>query len=466
MGKIKFCGLLIGGLLFLMSSCLDGSDDDGIDDWRLSNAQISSFSLENDSIAGLSAVRFTIDQLNGKIFNKDSMPYGTALDRKLLCYLGWDSGNLGVARVLFVSQATGDSVWWTANDSIDFSAPVKIIVDSHDGISTKTYEAKLNVHQVDPDTMVWHKSNLIYGKTFEDMKVLSCGDSYYMYVEENDAYRLYITDKSDVLNWKEVSLSGFPDKAILSQITDFEGDLFMISESGELYCSTAEQNSLEEQSWSRFGNVSLKALLGYIPENKITGRSSVLSGIMEASIPVLSGVEGSNSLYFVSIDKNQSLSVGSRVPETFPLSGFGSLNYESMYTPRLVIASGRDSKDNLSDNIWSTLDALSWALLSNMSFTPREGAALSYYDNCFFVVGGIDASGAALNDIYYSKDHGLNWLDTGYVMAEEYTARGFASVVVDKNNYMMLFGGKAGKDNNVLNELWRGRINRLGFGKE
>ncbi len=55
MGKIKFCGLLIVGLAFLMSSCLE-NDDTTIDDWNLGNAQISAFSLSNDSIKGLSDV--------------------------------------------------------------------------------------------------------------------------------------------------------------------------------------------------------------------------------------------------------------------------------------------------------------------------------------------------------------------------------------------------------------------------
>ena len=33
----------------------------------------------------------------------------------------------------------------------------------------------------------------------------------------------------------------------------------------------------------------------------------------------------------------------------------------------------------------------------------------------------------------------------------------------DKDNYMYLFGGKETNSSNVLNQIWRGRINRLGF---
>ena len=439
--------------MFLMTSCLGSDGDSSVDDWTLGNAQISSFSLSHDSIDGLSGVKFTIDQLNSLIYNKDSMPYGTVLHEKVLCTLSYDNSTIGVMSILFVETLTGDSVWGVS-DSIDFTAPVMITVYPYDGVSTKTYKAQLNIHQVNPDTMTWHKyGDLISGETFSDMKVIMHDDFYYVYAQQNNGYRFYRT--TDLINWEEIGLTGFPDKAVLSQMTEFEGNWYVLSEEGTLYV-TAWQKPGE---WVQVEHDQpLKTLLGSLPENTITGRVSVLSGITEDN-----GV-----LRFISLDKNMKSTIGTEVPGTFPLSGFGNFNYESMYYPRLVIASGRDSNNYLSDKAWATMDGLSWASLSNNSttFTAREGAAVSYYDDCFFVMGGIDASGEALDDIFYSKDQGVTWTDTVYVMAEDYTARGFSSVVVDENNYILLFGGKAGKNTNVLNELWRGRINRLGFGKD
>ena len=459
--------------MLLLSSCLGGDSDNGIDDWTLANAQIASFTLSSDSITGLSAVKFTIDQLNGKIYNKDSMSYGTIIDRKVFCKIGFDDSNLGVARVLFISQSTNDSVWWTADtDSIDFSAPVTITTYSHDGMSNKVYEVKLNIHQENPDTLVWHKySGLIAGKIFKDMKVLPYNGSYYMYAIENGVCRLYGSETKGVSNWREISLTGFPDNAVLSQITGFESDLYVITEDGTLYCSSAEQNSSEEQSWLLVDDVPLiKTLLGSLSDNVVTSRASILAGI---------AVEN-DALHFISINKNKEWKTGMAVPETFPVSGFGNLDYETMYHPRIIVAAGRDKNDKLSNAAWSTMDGLSWTLLttSAAAFSPREGAVLSYYDSKIFIIGGIDGSGAALKDIFYSKDQGITWtrdMDKNvedssvtyyYKLPEDYAARGFASVIVDQDNYILLFGGKAGKDKNVLNELWRGRINRLGYKKE
>jgi hypothetical protein len=462
-----------------MTSCLGGDDETIIDDWVLGNAQISGLLLTNDSISGLSNVKFTVDQLNGKIFNKDSMPYGTVIDEKVLCKLTFDS-YYEVANVSFVNLITNDTVWGTT-DSIDFSSPVEITVYPLDGVTTKKYEVQINIHQVNPETMVWQKhSDLFSDKKYSDMKVIPFRDSYYMYVSENGVYSLFMSDTEKIDNWREITLSGFPEKAVLSQITENDGNLYIISEDGGLYCSSEEQNSSDEQQWSQVeGLPVIKTLLGFLSFNLVSSRPPVISGI---------AIED-GTMKFFSMFKNNSWSTGSIVPANFPVSGFGSIYYESMHNPRIVVAAGRDMNDNLTNNVWSTMDGLSWALISNngTSFSPREGVALSIYDNCFFMVGGIDSKGHALKDIYFSVDQGITWfynyfayVDSEdeeseeqvlvekfiYNMPEEYAARGFNSVIVDNNNYMLFFGGKAGKDTNVLSDLWRGRINRLGFGKE
>ena len=468
MRKIKFAGLLfIGALLSLMSSCL--GDKYETEDWNRANAQISSFALSSDEV-DLSLVKFTIDQVNGKIYNKDSIAYGTVLEHKLIATVGYDN-TLGVNGIYFIEQSTGDTVQSVA-DSIDFSAPVTITVYAVDGVTWKTYEAKLNIHQVNPDTMIWEKYvDILPGKSFQDMKTLQFNGYYYMYVVENSVYQLYRSGMQDMVSWGTLYLSGFPDHAILSQIIEFEQVLYLITEQGGLYYSE------DGQEWKPVDcELTVKSLLGTLPADTISGRNAVLCGIAE--------IEG--MLRFVTIDKQLTCTQGQAVPEIFPLSGSGSFNYETRYYPRLVVAGGRDSKNNLSNLTWATMDGAGWASLSDPynTFTSREGAAVAWYDNCFFVIGGTGSDGEALRDIYFSKDQGVTWLykvfwtgtdDDGndftdsyeiYPMHEEFKARSYTSVFIDKDNYMLLFGGKASKNTNIWNEIWRGRINRLGFGKD
>ena len=483
MGKIKFCGLLIiGGILSMFSSCL-GSDSYETEEWMLHNAQIASFHLSCDSIIGLDSVKFTIDQVNSLIYNKDSMPFGTVIGFKVLVDMELDNP-YGVNNIMMIEQATGDTVQ-TITDSVDFSAPVTIIVTAYDGVMKKTYEAQLNVHQVNPDTLVWERvADILPGKTFQDMKVLQYNDAYYMYVVENNQYQLYRTN--NMIDWERLDLSGFPEHAKLSQMTLLADEWVVLSDDGVLYYS----DNGREWTPAEMG-VPVKAVLGYLHESTITGRKDVLCCI--------AGID--SVLNYVTIDKQRIMKQGEEVGEDFPLSGFGQFQYETMYYPRLVIAAGRDSKDMLSNKAYATMDGLIWAPLSypQMTFSFREEAVAFYYDNNFFVVGGIDDLGKALKDVNYSKDQGISWLNTYivkvyvdeneavdqvyeydetqeryyyyderayYPMDKEYRARGFSSVFIDKDEYIWLFGGKAAKDTNVINEIWRGRINRLGFDKD
>ena len=71
----------------------------------------------------------------------------------------------------------------------------------------------------------------------------------------------------------------------------------------------------------------------------------------------------------------------------------------------------------------------------------------------------------ASSKIYWSQDGGVSWSvsDTMAVMPETFKPRGFTSIYVDQNKFMYLFGGKETNKSNVLDQIWRGRINYLGF---
>ena len=464
MRKIKICGaVFIGVLLSFMYSCLGGSND--LNDWEMGNAQIGVFSLESELMPGLSEVIFTIDQINGLIYNKDSMPHDTPTGHKAMVTISFDCP-FGIGRILFIEQATGDTLQ-NVSDSINFAQPVLIEVTAYDGLTTKIYEAKLNIHQTNPDTMIWEKyADILPGRAFQDMKTLMFQDSCYLYAIENSVCQLFTSDMEDLINWEQLTLSGFPNDALIMQMTLFQDELNVITESGHLYYSS------DGKEWTQAAvDVSIKSLLGYLPRNIISGRNDVICCIAE-----IDGV-----LRFVTIDKQLSCIVGQPVPETFPLSGFNQFNYEYFYYPRLVVATGRDSKNEPTDMAWASMDGISWAALSSndKKFSKREGSSVFFYDQCFFVVGGIQYYGAT-KDISFSIDQGITWFEEFYVynselldyelesyysMPEEFVARAYASVIVDKDNYMLLFGGKATNNANVMNEIWRGRINRLGFGK-
>ena len=139
-----------------------------------------------------------------------------------------------------------------------------------------------------------------------------------------------------------------------------------------------------------------------------------------------------------------------------------------MYREYLEVVAGRDKNNQLTHTAWWTQDGLSWALMTDEKssyFEKKEGVMLTIYDGKFWLAGGINAEGKGSKEIHFSSDYGVTWQlsDTMVVFPDEYSGRGFASVFVDEDNYMLLFGGKTSDNTKPLDELWRGRINRLGF---
>lgn len=458
--KNRIILFIAGCCALVLSSCL-GSDSTN---YELSkDCQILSFSLSNDSIEGLSDVVFTIDQLNGKIFNLDSMPYGTVIDEKVLC-------DMTLASTVYSCQAiqlaTGDTLKWTGKeDSLDFTKPVKFINTLWDGTTTKVYLAQINIHQVNPDSMVWslYGQNVV-NEPIKDEKVVvvdnNGNDYYYMYVltASNPEYQLFTSSVNDGKNWAKVSVQGLPGgKAILSQLTQFEDVFYVATTEGKLY------SSVDGRNWTL---QSETPVVKYIMGALNTSDDFTSNG---RQAPALSAIiEKDGTLLFASMDTANVWKEGVEVYNGFPVSGFASTSFNSMYRRRLMVVAGRDKNNSLTNLSWSSEDGLKWALISDEEYEPfdkQEGMSVASYDGGFLLIGGINSSGVASKSIYLSKDGGLTWnaSDSLVVMPTDFVARGFASISVDKNNFMYLFGGKEQSNKNVMDQIWRGRINRLGF---
>ncbi len=458
--KNRIVLFIAGCCALLLSSCL-GSDET---EYELSrDCQILSFSLSNDSIPELANVVFTIDQVTGHIFNIDSMPYGTKLDEKVICTVKLAST---VYTCQVMQEAVGDTIYWNLEDSLDFSKPVKFVNTLWDGETTKAYLAQVNIHQVVPDSMVWgiYKEGITDGAVKEEKVVVfgeGSDESYYMFtqpVNASEGYQLYRSAVTDGKNWTKLAVSGLPAGEIrLSQITAYEDAFYAVTTKGALY------SSADGRDWSPVGNTPvIKALLGAIDvDDDFTAagkQPSALSAVIDKD----------GTLVYGYMNEAKEWNEGTLLNEGFPLAAFGSVSYNSMFRARLLVVAGRDKDNKLTNTAWSTEDGKVWAKLTDDEAAPfdkQEGVAVVEYDDKMFMLSGINEAGKASSAIYLSRDGGVNWSlsDSLVVMPQDFKARGFSSIYVDKDNYMYLFGGKETDSSNVLNQIWRGRINRLGF---
>ena len=445
--QLLFCGCLA----LILSSCLK-TDDDNYDKWRQSNCLISSFSLQSDSVPGLENVKFTIDQLNCLIYNKDSMPYGTEINWKVICTVGFE---VEPSAVEVFEAATGDSTTWNRTDSLDFRDYVRFDVFSQDSKQKKRYYAQLNIHQQVPDSMAWRWfSGRLLGKAIQEQKVFEQDNYFWMYVRSSIGYELYCTPVVDRRTWTPVPLTGLSGKTFLiQQITEYEGTLYMPTSDGTLYYST------NKADWKIMETApAVKSLLGVI-NGSVTGKNS---SVLAATI------QENNIVYFAAMNAANQWEKGVVAPANFPVSGFGNTSYETAFYWHLVVVAGKDRNGRLSNAVWETMNGLNWVCSTDERFTyfsKREGVMVTHYDGKMFLIGGINASNTAERNIYYSQDRGITWVaaDLPMYFPETFRARGYASVIVDKDNFLHLFGGKENNSANMLDELWSGRINRLGF---
>ena len=165
MRQIKTLFILLAGL-FLTASCLGGGQEATL----YGDAAITSFSLGTlnryvksvtddgkdtivkSTVTG-SSYTFHIDQVNHRIYNTDSLPYGTDVEHVLVNLTTY---NNSVALIQSIERE--DSLWYySSTDSIDFSQPRKFIVWSSNGEGTSKYTVSVNVHKQKADSFTWEQ---------------------------------------------------------------------------------------------------------------------------------------------------------------------------------------------------------------------------------------------------------------------------------------------------------------------
>ena len=106
--KNKLVLFITGCFALVLSSCLKSDEIVGVE--AIKNCQIHTFSLSHDSVSGLDTVKFTIDQLTGRIFNIDSLPFGTKIE-KVVCKIGFANSSV-IGGVEASPEAYPDSTYY------------------------------------------------------------------------------------------------------------------------------------------------------------------------------------------------------------------------------------------------------------------------------------------------------------------------------------------------------------------
>ena len=385
-----------------------------------------------------STVGFTIDQHAGRIYNNDSLLFGTDVSKVAI-----GMSVEGVPAIYVDSTETYVSAY--SSDSIDFTVPRKMRVYSSDAQYFKDYTVSVNVHQVDPEMMVWTKYPAV--ENVLPVRALEHDGEMFLFGRTGDGTPVVaVTAEGDAAVWNVVEIKDIPAEA-LATVTLFDGKFYVVS-AGNVY------SSADAKSWDVVAaGTDAVAIVGASEEDGrlwIAGEQGILCS--------------SDGISFT---------VSEPLPKGFPLYGISVASYPLSHNPGIirymVVGYASESADG-SATVWSRLSSEDkWVCYDNednaFSCPDLNGLSVVRYNGYLYALGGagvIDGNEIdAFSSFYVSKDNGIVWKENSsyYQRLPEELAGNNApfAVTVDSKNYMWIIN--AGEDGGV----WKGIINRLGF---
>lgn len=383
----------------------------------------------------------TIDHLTGKIYNNDSLPYGTDLSRVV-----FNAVNASGA-VVIRSLVSGEDTTFVASDSLDFTLPRLLTVYAADGVSKRDYEVKLNVHREEGDSTIWH--NLSQGnaalKQMTDLRALQFAQSMLVFGKKGQATQLLDiplngVDVAAETEWEPVDLE---NDLLTRSIQQFGESLFAQSAAGELLTSQDGKTwdlvntTFRPQALLASGNAGLVAL----------GEGAFymsLDGIVWNETPAdFPEMMPQNALAGTCVAKSKD-----GAGETYVI--VGKRNNESVVWRRWI-----DPVD---------VDNYPWI---NVLSSPTNAYPLPDMNNCTLVsydgvtyMAGMTAQGKA-SVLYTSPDNGRSWMPGVMPLPNNEHLNTTGGVVdqtiaVDTEKFLWLISSGDGK-------VWRGRYLRLGW---
>lgn len=149
-------------LIQIASSCIEDKSTDPTPECAITAFSISdiktaihtlgykgSDSTYTKTLSG-SEVKFNIDQINGRVYNIDSLPNWVDITRVVPTITAYGD---------IYAKTQKDSIYYyitSGSDSIDFTNPVEMVVTGYDGKSYKKYTVSINKSITDADSLIWN----------------------------------------------------------------------------------------------------------------------------------------------------------------------------------------------------------------------------------------------------------------------------------------------------------------------
>jgi hypothetical protein len=375
--------------------------------------EVTKFYLKANSkvMADLDSVFFSLDLDNGLIYNADSLPVGTAVD-KLIPMITYPSTVSSATIVMSGGKTREGEVDYKTNpsDSIDFTGRVYLTLVAGDGVSSKTYQLNVNVHKVEPDSLWW--GDMAVAKlpsrlsTPKNQKSLSHGGKVWSMIQESDgSYTLSSTASPNDGVWDK-RMPEFTFAPDLRSFAATDDAFYILGVDGTLY------KSEDGLAWISTGAQWSNIIGGY--GDKLEGVRQNGTSMVHTQYPLGDYVENA-------------------VAAEFPVKGSSAMgSYSSKWSESVLglLMGGETMNGKYVGSTWA-FDGAQWAAISNTA-TPgiTEGVLIPYYSylkddtkwltnefSVWLYMGGRLSDGTLNRTVYITFDNGVNWREADEEMA-------------------------------------------------
>lgn len=393
---------LLGVVAILVTACNDDNEElYAYSDPLRNSVMVSAFNLQADDsiLTNLDSVFFTIDLDHSLIFNADSLPKGTRVNR-LIPVISLPA--LKKAEITMPSSTGADTVvnyLTNSTDSIDFSRGyVKLYLQSLNEEVECTYTIYVNVHKMNPDSLAWGDAAwaTIPSAAPDGSKAVKIDDKVYIFAKSANGVSRSATDNLTGNIWATEQVT-LPAGARLESLTACGSALYILDSDNALHTS-ADLGS----TWSATG--------------------ATMSHIYGVFSDKLIGVEPQSDGSYLHV--TYPASVTSAVSRDCPVSGTSqTVTYTSEWStePMLILVGGRRADGSLTGDCWA-FDGNEWAPSSITPMAAIEGAVMVPYfaysqksdwtltkRSILLAMGGRKANGEVNSTVYISYDRGVHW---------------------------------------------------------
>ena len=377
----------------------------------------------------------TVDQVNNRIFNVDSLSYGSDVSKVTTTVYG--SGTIGYRYM----DDPMNKYYWSTVDSIDFTREVQFMVMSSDESFTRIYDVKLNVRKVFPDSLLWSAPDTTGFPVLSGISSAVRNDSLFCFGTDTLGNPSVSYRSVSAGTWNGANaMTGITDAGWSHRVTVFNGQFCTVSGGSVLV-------SADAVNWT-----------------------SVKSGVKS----LITAIQDYGTLWAVSQDGNllkttdmADWTTVQTVPAGFPDSAAVMYSYPLATNASITrnVVAGM-SADTLNASVWTILSGDTvWTQMDIPADERLRLPASAYltllrYDDALFSLG------QGLDGFRQSNDNGITWyMCNEYV--EDYSSwnrymqlpkslKGYSSgfsAATDSKGYIWIMTDDG--------RVWRGAITRL-----